>query len=129
MRKPYEAAILFQHSSAAAAMLGMGGESAIDELIENDWDELVQVKGKNRLLHILKKDDDDRKTASLSPWEMLGRFSNPPMLLFFEQPLTTDSSALQKASLEDLSKKAKEIIVLSRWSRDDIKDMLLTLLP
>lgn len=107
IRKPYEAAVLVIQRPT-------GGE--LEEFLGNDWDELVEAKSSQRLLKLNNIVDD--------PVRMINLFGFPSAtLMFLDQPLQKAQSA------SAYEKQAKEVIVLDGWKRDDIKDMLMTLLP
>jgi len=82
----------------------------LETFMRDDWDELVKKKGKHRLQKVQR--DADRFS-----------FYSPAVLYFLETPL--DGSLPSRTSL----KAAKETIHLDGWKREDIKDMIMTLLP
>jgi hypothetical protein len=81
----------------------------IDTLLKEDWEKIEAQKGKNRL-----------RVVSIGGG---GYYQPSPsgILWFDELPPSGDISELQR--------KAKETIVLDGWKRDDVRDMLLALLP
>jgi len=89
----------------AAVLLQRGGGGDVAQFLEEDWEDIVKAKGAHRLQHI------KGESGSL----MLLR---PSQLYFFDEI----------SDIKNLAK-AKETVILDRMKRDDIKDMLLTLLP
>lgn len=108
--QPYETAVL--------AIPPHVGEE-VQLLLDENWEELQKDKGKMRLLTVEKKVDMDMMGFS-------SFFSRPPSatILFLENQPSSEKTL----DYEDYQKLAKETISLDRWKREDIKDMLSTLL-
>lgn len=106
--KPYAAAVLVVPESAA-----MGGSGDLSEFVTHDWDALVQTKGSK----VLQKQTQSRGGA-------YGFFAAPAVLYFFNAPLPTKA-----LSATDLNQRAEERIYVDGWKRDEIRDMLESLLP
>ena len=100
--RPYQAAVLQVPSQTH------GGD--LETFLQEDWNELVAAKGSDRLQKI------ERNVDRFS-------FFSPTLLYFLEAPL--DGSVPSRTSL----KAAKETIHLDGWKREDMKDMIMTLLP
>ena len=109
MSKPYEAAVLVTSGRSFA------GEE-LDNFLQQDWDDLVQAKGATRLMQIVRPE----RGGSMHSY-----FRTPPTVLYL---LDKQHGGSQK-SATDYAKVAKETLVLDGWKRDNIRDMLLTLLP
>jgi hypothetical protein len=83
--------------------------SEIDTLLKEDLEKIEAQKGKDRLRVV-----SIRGGSYYQP--------SPSWILWFDElPLSEDISELQS--------KAKETIILDGWKRDDVRDMLLALLP
>lgn len=103
--KPYEAAVLVDR--------GSGGDVAT--FLLEDWEDVVQAKGATRL---------QRLHHQAAPLQFnFYHHSQPSQLLFFDQTVTGVTDLTQ------LARKAVETVNLDGMKREDMKDMLLTLLP
>jgi hypothetical protein len=105
--KPYEAAVL--------VVSGRSAGEEFERFLDEDWDDLVKTKGANRLLQIPR---GDRGGSSFS------MFFAPPTVLY----LLDEKHAGEKKSSSAYATIAKETLYLDGWKRDDIRDMLSTLL-
>jgi hypothetical protein len=105
--KPYEAAVL--------VVSGRSAGEEFERFLDEDWDDLVKTKGANRLLQIPR---GDRGGNSFS------MFFAPPTVLY----LLDEKHAGEKKSASAYATIAKETLHLDGWKRDDIRDMLSTLL-
>jgi hypothetical protein len=105
--KPYEAAVL--------VVSGRSAGEEFERFLDEDWDDLVKTKGANRLLQIPR---GDRGGSSFS------MFFAPPTVLY----LLDEKHAGEKKSASAYATVAKETLYLDGWKRDDIRDMLSTLL-
>jgi hypothetical protein len=105
--KPYEAAVL--------VVSGRSAGEEFQKFLDEDWDDLVKTKGADRLLQIPV---GSRGGGGFSS------FFAPPTVLYLldEQHAGEQKSASAYASI------AKETLHLDGWKRDDIRDMLKTLL-
>jgi hypothetical protein len=81
----------------------------IDTLLQEDWENIYEKKGK-RL--IMKK---------ISGGNM---FQPEPSIIFWFDEVPSSSM-----SIDELQVTATETIVMDGWKRDDLRDMLLALLP
>jgi hypothetical protein len=105
--KPYEAAVL--------VVSGRSAGEEFERFLDEDWDDLVESKGANRLLQIPR---GDRGGSGYS------LFFAPPTVLY----LLDEKHAGEKKSASAYATIAKETLYLDGWKRDDIRDMLSTLL-
>ena len=99
--KPYEAAILAVN------------RRTLEDFLEEDWEPLVALKGKDRLVRIEKGEDAVRHF-----------FFYSPSVLFF-----LDEKPKRTLTYQQAQERAKETIYLDGWKREDIRDMLGALLP
>ena len=94
------------------------------DFIERDLDDVLSFKGENRFRAI--KSSSDGPDSINMEMMMMGGFggfgSGPPKLMFFEKQKKGGWS-------EEDEEEAGEVINLRGWKREDVKDMLLTLLP
>jgi hypothetical protein len=98
----YQAAIVTHAASLSAYF------PELSNMVEEDWDGLLEQKGEKRL--ILKDISDERTT--------------PRILWFQELPPNAEFK-----SVDELEKLAPETVLLSGWKRDDIREMLKAILP
>lgn len=105
--KPYEAAVL--------VVSGRSAGEEFERFLDEDWDDLVKSKGANRLLKIPR---GDRGGGGYS------LFFAPPTVLY----LLDEKHAGAKKAASAYASIAKETLHLDGWKRDDIRDMLSTLL-
>jgi hypothetical protein len=112
--KPYEAAVLIDR----------GHNSELEQFIAQDFQQVVKIKNNNgspsheRLIRRVVQNDLGGGHA-LS----LFQYIRPSVVYFLEDP-----SAVQIQDLKQLANVAKETFSLEGMKRDDIKDMLMTLL-
>jgi len=130
---PYESAVLVQPSSDLGGKLSFGGggarRSEIDALMEDEeaWEQLLEEKGSDRL-HVLKRTITIPSSGRLSQEMMISLFMRggpPAEVLLLDEKLASTN----KLSYEELLPKASDVISLQGLSKDDIKDLLTTLLP
>jgi hypothetical protein len=135
--RPYEAAVLV-HSSANLGMVGGGsprssGSAEIDELLEDteEWERLVNEKGGEQRLQVLKRTVGLPKGGRFSGGnsqelvQELMKGGPPAEVLLMDEKLPRGGELVY----DDLHKQAAEVISLQGSSKDDIKDLLMTLLP
>ena len=121
LRKPYQSAVLVvpqQQQSQNAVM-----DSELEMVLREDWDDLVQkLGGSTRLQKISVTVDGDQFINNF--WMVR---APPAEVHFLEErlPAVSSSTRLSKTMIAD---KAKETITLYGWKRDDIRDMIQTLL-
>ena len=113
--QPYEGAVL------AVPPHGRGGGGAIDELLhDDDWEDFVKARGGSERLRLVERppaaDDEDMYAMLLSG-------GPPAQVLLMDQKIKD-----RKLTYETAAGLAKEIISLKGLSKDDVKDMLQTLL-
>jgi hypothetical protein len=130
--RPYEAAVLV-HSSADLGLMGGGsprssGSAEIDELLKDteEWERLVTEKGGEERLQVLKRTVGLPKERKYSQElvSVLMKGGPPAEVLLMDEKLPRGGQLVY----EDLYKKAAEVISLQGSSKDDIKDLLMTLL-
>ena len=107
IQKPYESAVLVVPGKQSVS-------EEVKKLLDDDWDAIVETKGKTRLRMV--------ETASSSQNYFFS--FTPAYLYFFDNEKTASAS-----TLKDLESTAQESIVLTGWKREDIRDMLHALLP
>ena len=110
LTKPYESAVLVHRPSLQA-------ESEMEQFLTEHFDDLVKLKGSKRLI----KMEQDDSYASSSRF----MFMRPPsqMMLWFDEVVAPGQT------LKAYKDAAKEIVTLDGYKKDDMKDMLTTLLP
>jgi hypothetical protein len=113
--KPYEAAVLIDR----------GHNSELEQFITHDFQNLVKLKSGSssdqqspRLVRRVVQPNEQHHAMS-----SLFHYMRPSVVYFLEDP-----SAVQIQDVKQLAKIAKETYNLEGMKRDDIKDMLLTLL-
>jgi hypothetical protein len=101
----------------------------IDSFLEQDLKSIIWTKkGKDRVVVTTMPGGGQRGGMSNMMMGMgMGNMYGPPsaILWFDDLPPTNDMGI----SISELQQRAKEIIILEGWKRDDIRDMLLALLP
>jgi hypothetical protein len=107
--KPYAAAILVDR--------GTGGDVAT--FLKDDWDDILKTKGNYRLLRLSATKEQSQYTLFML---------RPSQLLFFDDASVVSNRKLT-SDLPSLVKLAADSYYLDGMKREDIKDMLLTLLP
>jgi hypothetical protein len=105
--KPYAAAILIDRST--------GGDVAT--FLEKDWEELLTAKGTDRLQKLSTTKD-----------QFNFFMARPSQILFFDD-LSVLANGKAASDVVSLAKVAVDSYNLDGMKREDIKDMLLTLLP
>ena len=105
---------------AAAVVIDRGSLGDVETFFKENWDEVVEEKGTHQLQKI-QTPKEQQQFQFFMP--------RPSQVLFFD-----DSTAIIKNNkllfdLPKLVKIAKEIVSLDGMKREDMKDMLLTLLP
>lgn len=111
-----------------SALLTYGGEHTLDQemrdFMERDMDDLVLLKGKAGFQAV--KSEELGGGPDQDMLMMLGMMGGggmgPPKLMLFK-------TRKKGGWREEDEKEAGEVIVLRGWKREDLKDMLLTLLP
>jgi hypothetical protein len=131
IRKPYEAAVLLIHHHKSGGSGGGGNKGEFDQFLDEDFDQIVQAKGEQRLGKLLDP-HLDRFPTLLSNGG--GFYFHLPVatLLFFDSMDAVDKHQQhgRKDKGDDaLLEAAREVIKLDGWKRDDIRDMLTALLP
>lgn len=93
----------------------------IKDFLDRDLDDVLSFKGENRFQAVKSEKGPD---IDMNMLMMMGGFSgfggSAPKLMLFEK---------QKKWTEEDEDEAGEVINLRGWKREDVKDMLLTLLP
>lgn len=140
--KPYESAVLVLHRGGGSGSLsgGSGLPQELETFLKEDYPDLLKSKGADRLA--TTKDVggggvEDGMTAQEMEMMLLGmgggRRSPAATLHFLEEkvPAGTGSSSEKERErvLVNAGKLAKESVVLDAgWKREDVKDMIQTLL-
>ena len=111
LRTPYSSAVILV--SAASSM-----ESEVETFLRDDFESLRSAKGgAAKLEKMTIKSSNSNNNDGF--WFMR---TQPAELLFLDEPLKSGLSE------KELRQRAKESIVLYGWKREDIKDMIETLL-
>lgn len=108
--KPYRSAVLIQRGRA---------NDELESFLKEDWEEVVKTVTPKRLSKIQVEGGG---ASFSSPYSLFSRLK-PSQILFFDANIVASND---EASLAKLASDAYDLDVLKR---DDIKDMLLTLLP
>jgi hypothetical protein len=106
-----------------AVLFNTGYPEAVRELVRDDTDKILEQKGSTRF-HV---QDFGSAHAEMGMMGMMGMFQQEPSaILWFDTPIH-----LEDVSTDELATQADEITVLGGrgLGRDDIRDMLLALLP
>jgi len=114
--KPYESAVLVLHRKT------MPPGSELETFLAEDWDGLVAAKGADRLVSTRNKPPPRKEDRSMDLF--LGLRSPMATLYFLEDKVDGND----KKVLDSVDEHARESIELDGWKRDDIKDMIRTLL-
>ena len=109
MTKPYESAVLVHRPMT-------GGDSEMEQFLNEHWEDLVKSKGAKRLI---KVEQDVAASASRFMY-----MRPPPQMLFW-----FDEVVAPGQKLKVYKDTAKETVYLDGYKKDDMKDMLTTLLP
>lgn len=117
--QPYEAAVLVRWTTN-------GGGSEVDELIQDkdEWPKFVKERGGSERLQILRRKSDDPMHGMMAMLMMGGGGPSPGEVLFLDQKIKKG-----RLSYETVSDMAKEVVSLQGLNKDEIRDMLQTLLP
>jgi hypothetical protein len=107
--KPYQAAVL-----VVPAQL----PEEVQKLVDDDWEALVAAKGGTARL---RKMGGSRSSGGQSYF-----FAAPPVYVYFFNDAATAATATSEALAAAL---AQESMALTGWKREDMRDMLQTLLP
>ena len=99
----------------------------IKDFIDRDLNDILSFKGEGRFRAEPSEKDGGLDNANMLRQLMMGQFyglggGQPPRLLFFEK-------AKKGGWTEEDESEAGEVITLRGWKREDLKDMLMTLLP
>ena len=94
--------------------------SEMEQFLDEHWDDLVKLKDAKRLMKIAK---DETSSSSY----FMFRRPAPQMVLWFDSKATVDK--LESLKYKELKELATEIVTLDGYRKDDIKDMISTLLP
>jgi len=107
-----------------AVMINTGYPEAVSELIREDLDKIHEQKGSGRF-HI--RDSVDDRSMGMGMMGLMFR-QTPSVIFWFEKSIGIDDLT---TDMEQLEKEADEATVISGrgLGRDDIRDMLLALLP
>ena len=120
LRKPYQSAILVVPPKQLM-------DDELTTFLREDWDDLVERQGGfTRLQKINMKNDKSSSLLHQGFWFI----RTPAEVHFFDERLSSSSSSsnIQDLSEEDITDMAKETMQLYGWKRDDIRDMIQTLL-
>ena len=118
LRKPYQSAILVVPPKQLM-------DDELTTFLREDWDDLVERQGGfTRLQKINMKNDKSSSLLQQGFWFI----RTPAEVHFFDERLSSSSSNIQDLSEEDIAVMAKETMQLYGWKRDDIRDMIQTLL-
>lgn len=115
MTKPYESAVLVHLPKGSHPR----GDTEMDQFLDEDLATLVKQKGSKRIITLEHTDESSR---SQSLFYMMRPRQSQQILWF-------DTIVSNGQSLKAYKNQAKEIIPLDGYKRDDIKDMITTLLP
>ena len=101
-----------------AVLLNTGFPESVQELVRDDMDTILEQKGSGRF-HV--------RDYGVNMDNMMGMMfrQQPSVIFWFDKPISIDSA------IEEMAEKADELTVISGrgLGRDDMRDMLLTLLP
>jgi hypothetical protein len=116
MNKPYEAAILIDRGSLS---------TELSQFLSEDWDSVVSNKGGTSRLRRVEQYPTLGHTGGGSRSQSFFSSSyQPSTILFFN-----DKAEAKEKDVDLLTTKAVETVSLDGMKRDDIKNMLLALLP
>eukprot|EP00579_Thalassiosira_antarctica_P010819 CAMPEP_0201927598 /NCGR_PEP_ID=MMETSP0903-20130614/19047_1 /ASSEMBLY_ACC=CAM_ASM_000552 /TAXON_ID=420261 /ORGANISM="Thalassiosira antarctica, Strain CCMP982" /LENGTH=207 /DNA_ID=CAMNT_0048465845 /DNA_START=9 /DNA_END=632 /DNA_ORIENTATION=+ len=97
----------------------------IKDFIERDMDDVLSFKGANRFQAVKSEMLGGRDSEMMMMMGMMGGGGfggGPPKLMLFEKQKKGGWS-------EEDEEEAGEVVTLRGWKREDLKDMLMTLLP
>lgn len=125
--KPFQSAIVVLMTPTVPQ------EGELGNFFKDDWNEVYKIKTDKRLMKII-----DESASSLKTNKGLNNmYMNHPLfqfmsfnrqtaeILFFDEPMPRGSSL----NYQTLMNKSKETMPLDGMKREDIKDMIMTLLP
>ena len=122
LRGKYKYALLTYNKNS----LDQYGE--IKDFLDRDADDVLSFKGENRFRAVassnLGMDAEMMRMMMMGGMMGGGGFGGPPKLMLFEEKKKGGSGWGEEDEAD-----AGEVIPLRGWKREDIKDMLLTLLP
>lgn len=105
---------------AAAVVIDRGSQGDVETFFKENWDEVIEQKGTHQLQKI-QTPKEQQQFHFFMP--------RPSQVLFFDDSTTVIKNNKLLYDLPKLVKMAKEIVNLDGMKREDMKDMLLTLLP
>jgi len=99
----------------------------IKDFLDRDLDNVLSFKGESRFKAIPSQNSEFMDSQNMMAMMMGGRGGfgfggGPPKLMFFEKQK-------QGGWSEEDEAEAGEVITLRGWKREDVNDMLMTLLP
>ncbi|CAB9510006.1 expressed unknown protein [Seminavis robusta] len=113
LTRPYESAVLVHRQE------GADSQSEMAQFLNEHWEGLVQEKGSKRLSKLVRSDD----SSASSSYGFMWRRPAPQLILWFDEIVPPN------LKLKEYKNVSKEVINLDGYKKDDIKDMLSTLLP
>ncbi|GKY92959.1 hypothetical protein MPSEU_000264700 [Mayamaea pseudoterrestris] len=134
MEKPFEAAVLVYSRRSSSAPQ----DDELGQFLSQDWDKLVELKNNDKAVRLHKKErinDIPKPNAdNFDIYQMIMQMQMQPQaqLFLFQSALPPKTSVLSALleNEESLKARATQVISLDHtWKRDDIRDMLTTLLP
>jgi hypothetical protein len=105
---------------AAAVVIDRGSSGDVETFFKENWDEVLDQKGTHQL-QIIKTPKEQHQFHFFMP--------RPSQVLFYDDSTTVIKNNKLVYDVPKLVKMAKEIVNLDGMKREDIKDMLLSLLP
>lgn len=120
--KPFQSAVLVQMTNTEPT------EGELGNFFKDDWNVIVDTKGTNKLMKLVDPTASKlshRGGNSINDFMFyFGTSRQTAEILFFDEPLPP----INTISYTNLSSKAKETVQLDGMKREDIKDMIMTLL-
>ena len=105
---------------AAAVVIDRGSVGDVETFFKENWDEVIERKGTHQL-QIIQTPREQQQFHFFMP--------RPSQVLFFDDSIAIIKNNKLTYDLSKLTKMAKEIVNLDGMKREDIKDMLISLLP
>lgn len=105
---------------AAAVVIDRGSAGDVETFFKENWDEVIEQKGTHQL-QIIQTPKEQQQFHFFMP--------RPSQVLFFDDSAKIIKNNKLTYDLPKLVKMAKEVVNLDGMKREDIKDMLLSLLP